>query len=73
MSAAATYRKLVRIKRARDMKNRVKLSARKGDRTMESWVVRERATEVARGWADQGWAVTVTCYPENYCSVTVAQ
>lgn len=64
MSAANLYRKLARIREAKDMQNRVKIVARKGNRTMESWVLRERAAEVGRGWADSGWIVTITCYPD---------
>lgn len=63
MSAAATFRKLQRIRKARDMKNRVKLTARKGNRVMTTWVLPEAASKVGRGWADQGYFVTITCYP----------
>lgn len=45
------------------MKDHVKLTARKGDRVMTTWVLPQVATKVARGWADQGYAVTITAYP----------
>lgn len=59
MSAAATYRKLARIRRARDDQQRVTLIATKGRRTITTRVYPEVAEVQAKVWAAGGYTVTI--------------